>query len=134
MNKKLSQRTGLRAIVGNTFIAALAVMAAGCDLSTGEVATSELNQFVQVRNPVGHVQGVVTDSNGRPLQNVLVTLGEKQTTTNSGGSYLFANVEVVNATGGNSNNDDSTDHDSLRIVVSPTASSFAPSIESGAAC
>jgi hypothetical protein len=119
---QLRQRAGLRAIVGNAFIAALAVFAAGCDLSTGEATANNLHQFVQVRNPVGHVRGLVLDTNNNPLPGATVTIGSRQTTTNSAGAYEIRDVEVVSVENlAGANEDTQGEHGVISIVIQPAA-------------
>lgn len=109
---------------GNFLLRALvvvsAILAAGCDLSTGEV-NSGINQFVTVRNPVGHVQGIVLDSNGAPVKGAKVAIGSRTETTGVSGTYEFRNLEVTNVTTDNTSNDNDTDHSSFRIVITPPA-------------
>ncbi|MEJ2045194.1 MAG: carboxypeptidase-like regulatory domain-containing protein [Reinekea sp.] len=85
--------------VGGYFaISALALAISACDDdavdSDSDSGSSISGSYTQVSAPVGDVSGVVQDTNGNPISGATVYLGNKSTTTNSGGIYYFENVKV----------------------------------------
>lgn len=65
----------------------------------------------------GTVQGVVVDTNGNPLEGVMVYLGDAETTTNAGGQYVFTNVGVTNVSGVNNEGNEAIDPTTSTLVV-----------------
>ncbi|MBU3004179.1 carboxypeptidase-like regulatory domain-containing protein [Paraglaciecola arctica] len=65
----------------------------------------------------GTVQGVVVDTNGNPLADVMVYLGSQETTTNAGGQYVFTGVGVTNVNGVNNEGDESDNDVTQTLVV-----------------
>ncbi len=74
----------------------------GCESTSTSAAQSTTGATAQhITNPKGSVTGTVQDTNGNPLSGVKVYLAGKETTTDAGGVYNFADVPVtsVGATG-----------------------------------
>jgi hypothetical protein len=65
----------------------------------------------------GTVQGVVVNTNGTPMEGVMVYLGSESTTTNAGGQYVFTDVAVTNVSGVNNEGDETIDPVASTLVV-----------------
>ncbi|MCJ8312295.1 MAG: hypothetical protein HRU38_08805, partial [Saccharospirillaceae bacterium] len=53
--------------------------------------------FSTINNPVGSVSGLVQDTNGNPIADATIYIGNQTTTTNAGGLYYFEDVKVANS-------------------------------------
>lgn len=71
----------------------------------------------------GTVSGKVQDTNGRPVAGAMVYFMGKETTTDAGGNYVFADVLVTNLNG---NNDNGTGNEADEIPSSLTVTITGP--------
>ncbi|GGX74805.1 carboxypeptidase-like regulatory domain-containing protein [Saccharospirillum salsuginis] len=86
-------------------VAAGTLVLAGCNdestdtktegTSTSQETNSNPSNYQTVNNPRGSITGLVTDTNGYPIQGATVYLGEQTATTNAGGQYYFSDVAVT---------------------------------------
>ena len=84
--------------------ASLILPTAGCLVEGSRDRVGGTSGIVeQINHPVGTVQGLVQDTNGNPLEGVVVYLGAQMATTNAGGMYVFEDVRVTQAAGANAN-------------------------------
>lgn len=79
-------------------VAAGTLVLVGCgeeDSNSSNSSTSnESSQYVSVNNPRGSITGLVTDTNGMPIEGATVYLGSQSVVTNAGGQYYFSDVAV----------------------------------------
>lgn len=79
-------------------VAAGTLVLVGCgeeDSNSSNSSTSnESTQYVSVNNPRGSITGLVTDTNGMPIEGATVYLGSQSVVTNAGGQYYFSDVAV----------------------------------------
>lgn len=75
---------------------------AGCNDDNGNTSTTPseqsqntINNFAYVSNPRGSITGLVTDTNGYPIEGATVYLGNNTAVTNAGGQYYFDDVAVT---------------------------------------
>jgi len=77
----------------------------GCDTATTNTSSnSASNSATHISNPKGTVSGLVTDSNGNPLEGVKAYLAGQTATTDAGGHYVFHDVPVSNTVGADAPN------------------------------
>lgn len=99
----ISKKTMLSTAVKAALIGAITIPMVGCDDATTEtynqqhyVEAEEKYTQQQRQQLVGHVQGVVLDSNGNPLAGANVSIGSQTTTTDALGYYAFTDVAAAN--------------------------------------
>lgn len=84
-------------------VAAGTLVLAGCNEETTEAVENSTSteqsgnsgNYQSVNNPTGSITGLVTDTNGYPIEGATVYLGEQTATTNAGGQYYFSDVAVT---------------------------------------
>jgi hypothetical protein len=61
--------------------------------TSGSVTTS--GTFASINNPAGSISGLVQDTNGNPISDATVYIGDQTATTNAGGLYYFDEVKIT---------------------------------------
>ena len=82
--------------------------------TTSQQTSSTPENYVSVNKPTGSITGLVTDTNGYPIEGATVYLGEQSVTTNAGGQYYFSDVAVSQTV--KNDNDEYTQAVALTIV------------------
>ncbi|WP_028671565.1 carboxypeptidase-like regulatory domain-containing protein [Saccharospirillum impatiens] len=102
-------------------VAAGTLVLVGCgeDDSTSSNSTNsaESSQYVSVNNPRGAITGLVTDTNGMPIEGATVYLGNQSVVTNAGGQYYFSDVAVSQTV----RNDNDSYAQALALTIVPPA-------------
>ncbi len=102
-------------------VAAGTLVLVGCgedDSNNNNSSTSnESSQYVSVNNPRGSITGLVTDTNGMPIEGATVYLGSQSVVTNAGGQYYFSDVAVSQTV----RNDNDSYAQALALTIVPPA-------------
>ncbi|WP_127555738.1 carboxypeptidase-like regulatory domain-containing protein [Saccharospirillum alexandrii] len=102
-------------------VAAGTLVLVGCgedDSNNSNSSTSnESSQYVSVNNPRGSITGLVTDTNGMPIEGATVYLGNQSVVTNAGGQYYFSDVAVSQTV----RNDNDSYAQALALTIVPPA-------------
>lgn len=102
-------------------VAAGTLVLVGCgedDSNSSNSSTSnESSQYVSVNNPRGSITGLVTDTNGMPIEGATVYLGNQSVVTNAGGQYYFSDVAVSQTV----RNDNDSYAQALSLTIVPPA-------------
>lgn len=102
-------------------VAAGTLVLVGCgedDSNSSNSSTSnESSQYVSVNNPRGSITGLVTDTNGMPIEGATVYLGNQSVVTNAGGQYYFSDVAVSQTV----RNDNDSYAQALALTIVPPA-------------
>jgi len=102
-------------------VAAGTLVLVGCgeeDSNSSNSSTSnESSQYVSVNNPRGSITGLVTDTNGMPIEGATVYLGSQSVVTNAGGQYYFSDVAVSQTV----RNDNDSYAQALALTIVPPA-------------
>lgn len=85
--------------------------------TSNTVVDATQNEVASESDLTGTVQGVVVDSNGNPLEGVMVYLGDAETTTNAGGQYTFSDVAVTNVSGVNNEGGEVEDSTTSTLII-----------------
>lgn len=92
--------------------------------STSTSVSNATNPIVETQNALkGTISGKVQDTNGRAVAGAMVYFMGKETTTDAGGNYVFADVLVTNLNG---NNDNGTGNEADEIPSSLTVTIMGP--------
>lgn len=83
--------------------------------TTSQQTSSTPENYVSVNKPTGSITGVVTDTNGYPIEGATVYLGDQSVTTNAGGQYYFADVAVSQTV----KNDDDNYTQAVALTIVP---------------
>lgn len=109
-------------------VAAGTLVLVGCgddDANNSNSSTSnESSQYVSVNNPRGSITGLVTDTNGMPIEGATVYLGNQSVVTNAGGQYYFSDVAVSQTV----RNDNDSYAQALALTIVPPAQYLKASI------
>lgn len=102
-------------------VAAGTLVLVGCGeeeaTSSNNASSNESTQYVSVNNPRGSITGLVTDTNGMPIEGATVYLGNQSVVTNAGGQYYFSDVAVSQTV----RNDNDSYAQALALTIVPPA-------------
>ena len=117
--KKAKLATAIALVSSTTLLTGCLVDGNKANSVTTSTTTAAIgSNGVATTAPKGSVQGIVQDTNGNPIAGATVHIGNRTTTTSSGGTYQLDNVAV---SGIEIANDDDYFGGSIRIVILPPA-------------